>query len=235
MAVAAAAGEASKAGLGLLLSDPNVTGPTIRHVLPGAVLYDLLLTPVVYWLVSRVARLARPVSERAPAPVFFGAQRLASVFRLASARTGAPPRICGWPAPARSTPTRARPAASRSCGWQTLDQIPSPERTVAPTNSAQLPLAGGRATKLNFAHSGSTLRSAGSAPRRPRPEAELRALRQHPPQRGQRAARPGRTPKLNFAGRPARDHAARRRRARARAGSTTAGASRRRPSGPEAG
>ncbi len=68
-----------------------MTGPTIRHVLPGAVLYDLLLTPVVYWLVALVAGLARPVSERAPAPVFLGAQRLCLVFRLASA--GAAPNL----------------------------------------------------------------------------------------------------------------------------------------------
>jgi rod shape-determining protein MreD len=91
MAAATAAGEAGKAGLGLLLSDPNVTGPAIKHVLPGAILYDLLLTPVAFWLVSWVAGLARPAAERAPAPVFLGPQRLASAFRLAS--TGAAPNL----------------------------------------------------------------------------------------------------------------------------------------------
>ena len=149
MAVAAAAGEAGKAGLGLLLSDPNVTGPAIRQVLPGAILYDLLLTPVVYCLVSLVAGLARPVSARAPAPVFFGAQRLASSFRPASA--GAAP-----------LPLRSNPLARTDRGG---------------TNSARLPLlAGGRAAKLNFAHSGRTHHTGASA-----------------------RARPSRTPKLNFA------------------------------------
>ncbi len=160
MAVAAAAGEAGKAGLGMLLSDPNVTGPTIRQVLPGAILYDLLLTPVVYLLVSLVAGLARPVPERAP--VFIGAQRLASVFRLASA--GAVPVPLA---------PRKRLAGARSNSLARTDR--------GGTNSALLPLAGGRATKLNFAHSGRTHRAEGSA-----------------------LARPGRTPKINFAGdRPA--------------------------------
>jgi rod shape-determining protein MreD len=178
MAAAAAAGEAGKAGLGLLLSDPNVTGPAIRQVLPGAILYDLLLTPVVYGLVSLVAGLARPASERAPAPVFVGAQRFASVFRLAS--TGAVPhlRLAGTGAkfsdarPARREP-KLRLADARSNSLARTDR--------SGTNSAQLPLAGGRATKLNFAHSGSTHRAEGSA-----------------------LARAGRTPKINFAGnRPA--------------------------------
>ena len=33
-----AAGEAGKAALGMMVSDPNVTGPAIKHVLPGAIL-----------------------------------------------------------------------------------------------------------------------------------------------------------------------------------------------------
>ena len=81
MAAAAAAGEAGKAGLGLLLSDPDVTGPAIKHVLPGAIAWDLLLTPFAFFLVAWVAGLARPVAERAPRPEFVGAQRLAAVFR----------------------------------------------------------------------------------------------------------------------------------------------------------
>jgi rod shape-determining protein MreD len=161
LAVATAAGEAGKAGLGMLLSDPNVTGPTIRHVLPGAVLYDLLLTPVVYWLVATVARLASPVAERAPAPVFFGPQRLASVFRAAS--TGAVPnlRLAGTGAkftddrPVRREP-RLRLADARSNSF--------PRTVPAGSNSARVPSAGGRAAKLNFAHSRSALTNRGSAP-----------------------------------------------------------------------
>jgi rod shape-determining protein MreD len=178
IAVAAAAGEAGQAGLGLLLSDPNVTDPAIRHVLPGAILYDLLLTPVVYWAVSLVAMLARPESERAPAPVFFGAQRLASVFRLASAGAAPNLRLAGTGAKYSGTrPVRREPklrladARSKSLA----------RTNPAGTNSAPPLVAGGRAAKLNFAHSGRPHRAEGSD-----------------------RTRPGRTPKLNFAaGRPA--------------------------------
>jgi rod shape-determining protein MreD len=221
MAAAAAAGEAGKAALGMLLSDPNVTGPVIRHVLPGAILYDLLLTPVVYWLVALVARLARPVSERAPAPVFFGAQRLASVFRLASAGAAPNLRLAGTGAkytqtrPARREP-KLRLSDARSNSAARTDR--------AFTNSAQVPLAGGRATKLNFAHSRSALRNQALRNQALRNQAlrnrggavsgratkltfkrssdtlRNRASALGPSALSGRSARPGRTPKLNFSG-----------------------------------
>ena len=206
MAVAAAAGEAGKAGLGMLLSDPNVTGPTIKHVLPGAILYDLLLTPVVYWLVSLVARLARPVSERAPAPVFFGPQRLGSVFRLASAGAAPGLRLAGTgakfsdPRPPRREP-KLRLADARSNSLARTDRDA--------TNSARLPLAGGRAAKLNFAHSSSALRNRGSAVggravklnfARSRGTLRNGASALGPSALSGSTPRPGRTPKLNFAG-----------------------------------
>ena len=218
MAVAAAAGEAGKAGLGMLLSDPNVTGPTIKHVLPGAILYDLLLTPVVYWLVSLVARLARPVSERAPAPVFFGPQRLASVFRLASAGAAPNLRLAG---PGRSSPIPARRAGSRSCGSQTHDQIPSPERTVPPLTAPGLPLAGGRAAKLNFAHSRSALGGTeAAAPASAGARSSTSRTPAAPSENGARAL--GRSPEINFAG-ACRAHApARRGPSRAALGRRTA-------------
>jgi rod shape-determining protein MreD len=174
MAAATAAGEAGKAGLGLLLSDPNVTGPTIRHVLPAAIAYDLLLTPFAYLLVSWVAELARPVAERAPKPEFVGAQRLAAVFRLASAGAAPNLRLAGTGAkftdsrPARRVP-KLRLADARSRSFARTD--PAGSGTAAPT------LAGGRTAGLNFAHSASGLRSAGAG---------VTGL--------------GRTPKLDFGG-----------------------------------
>ena len=160
MAVAVAAGEAGKAALGLLLSDPNVTGPVIRHVLPGAVLYDLVLTPVVYWLVVLVARLAQPVTERPPAPVFFGAQRLASVFRLASAGAAPDLRLAGTGAKySDSRPARREPNLHLADGRS--KSIARTDR--GGTGSAQPLVAGGRATKLNFAHSPSALGNRGAA------------------------------------------------------------------------
>jgi len=146
MAAATAAGEAGKAALGLLLSDPDVTGPAIRHVLPGAVLYDLVLTPVTLWLVSLAA--GRPAHEHGQRPEFAAAGRLTAVFRLASA--GAVPhlRLAG------SGPVHQGPSLARREPKLRLSDVRS--RSVARTNGAGSPtalplLAGGRAAKLNFA------------------------------------------------------------------------------------
>ncbi|HEX8006484.1 MAG TPA: rod shape-determining protein MreD, partial [Trebonia sp.] len=51
MAAGVIAGEAGKVAIGLLVSDPQVTAPVITYVLPGAVLYDLLLSPFALWLI----------------------------------------------------------------------------------------------------------------------------------------------------------------------------------------
>jgi rod shape-determining protein MreD len=199
MAGAVAAGEAGKAGLGLLLSDPNVTGPAIRHVLPGAIAWDLLLTPFALLLVSWVAGLARPVAERAPRPEFVGAQRLAAVFRLASAGAAKNLRLAGTGAkfedtrPARRVP-KLRLADARSRSFARTD--------AAGSGIARPTLAGGRTAKLNFAHSLSALRTAGTATtayrgRTPRLSFlhSATALRS-----ASGVGRLGRTPKLNFAG-----------------------------------
>ena len=149
MAAAAAAGEAGKAALGLLLSDPNVTGPAIRHVLPGAVLYDLLLSPVMLWLASLVA--GRPASTHVPRPEFAAAGRLAAVFRLASAGAAPHLRLAG------SGPVHRGPSLARREPRLRLSDARS--RSFARTNGAGSPtalplLAGGRASKLNFSSYG---------------------------------------------------------------------------------
>jgi rod shape-determining protein MreD len=187
MAAAVAAGEAGKAGLGLLLSDPNVTGPAIKHVLPGAIGWDLLLTPFAFFLVGWVVGLARPVTERAPRPEFIGAQRLAAVFRLASAGAAPNLKLAGTGAKfednsrARRVP-RLRLADARS---RSLVRTGPAGSGIAPPA-----LAGGRTAKLNFAHSASALRSAGGTSRR---GGSLRSA--------SGVGRLGRTPKLNFGGR----------------------------------
>jgi rod shape-determining protein MreD len=64
-AVGAACGEALAALLGAMLSDPRVTWPAIKHVLPVAVAYDVLLCPFVLYAVAAALRLAgTPRSER---------------------------------------------------------------------------------------------------------------------------------------------------------------------------
>jgi rod shape-determining protein MreD len=198
MAAATAAGEAGKAGLGLLLSDPDVTGPAIRHVLPRAVGWDLLLTPFAFLLVAWVARLARPVAERAPRPEFVGAQRLAAVFRLASAGAAPNLRLAGTGAkfedtrPARRVP-KLRLADARSRPFARTD--PAGSGTAPPAPSRR----GGRTVKLNFAHSASALRTA--APGRGRRTPKLNFLHSATALRSASGVgRLGRTPKLNFSG-----------------------------------
>ena len=204
MAAATAAGEAGKAGLGLLLSDPDVTGPAIKHVLPGAIAWDLLLTPFAFFLVSWVAGLARPVAERAPRPEFVGAQRLAAVFRLASAGAAPNLRLAGsgrsspTDRPARRVP-KLRLADARSRSLVRTD--PGGSGTAPPT------LAGGRTAKLNFAPlrlRAPIVRGRRHQPR-PDPQAQLRrqVVRPHPAPHPE-GPRQGLDPRR----RPARDHAA---------------------------
>lgn len=54
--------EALRGGLGLMLSDPRMTGPAIEHVLPSAVVYDVLFSPLVLWLVAAAMGAAEPAS-----------------------------------------------------------------------------------------------------------------------------------------------------------------------------
>ena len=57
-AAGAVCGEALAALLGVMLSDPRVTWPAIRNVLPVAVAYDVLLCPFVLYAVAAALRLA---------------------------------------------------------------------------------------------------------------------------------------------------------------------------------
>jgi rod shape-determining protein MreD len=73
-AVGAAAGAALYAAVGIVLGNPDVTGPAVRHVLPLSVLYDVLLSPFVlfgvalaYRLAARLTGAVRPSREPAAA------------------------------------------------------------------------------------------------------------------------------------------------------------------------
>ena len=167
MAVAAAAGEAGKAALGMLLSDPDVTGPAIRQVLPAAILYDLLLAPLMFLLVARLTRDAD--QERAPAPQFSYAQRLASVFRAASYGAAPGLRLSGTGADYRAPAMPRRVPKLRLDGTGDDHRSPSLPRTVprlrlsrgghgpigrtgsAATPGAALRPAGAGSPSLNFA------------------------------------------------------------------------------------
>ena len=78
-AAGAICGEALRALLGVMLSDPRVTWPAITNVLPAAVAYDVLLCPFVLYAVAAALRLGgargedrrpgwSPSQARTPAP-----------------------------------------------------------------------------------------------------------------------------------------------------------------------
>jgi len=66
-AAGAVFGEALAVLLGVMLSDPRVTWPAVKHVLPVAVIYDIVLAPFVLFGVAAVLRLAGRPRERAGA------------------------------------------------------------------------------------------------------------------------------------------------------------------------
>jgi hypothetical protein len=54
--IGAGVGETLEAAVGMMARDPGVTLPPVRHVLPAAVLYDILLCPVVLSFVALASR-----------------------------------------------------------------------------------------------------------------------------------------------------------------------------------
>jgi rod shape-determining protein MreD len=159
MAVAAAAGEAGKAAVGMLLSEPDVTGPAIKQVLPAAILYDLLLAPLMFLLVARLTRDADP--EHAPAPEFAYAQRLASVFRAASHGAAPDLRLSGSGTDYRRPGTPRRVPRLRLAGTGDDHRSPSLPRTVPALRLSR----GGRGpigATGSAALSGAAIRAAGA-------------------------------------------------------------------------
>lgn len=63
-AAGAACGEVMAAGLGVMLSDPRVTWAAIKHVLPAAIAYDLLLSPFVLFAVAALLGMADAMIPR---------------------------------------------------------------------------------------------------------------------------------------------------------------------------
>jgi rod shape-determining protein MreD len=114
LAAGVVVGEALQAGLGMLLSDPSMTRPAVQHVLPGAVTYDLLLSPFVLLLATAVRSAPEPGSAgygaasvvlATPAAV----TRVRSAFRAAGTSVDARPGSV-----TRLTFANARPPAVRA-------------------------------------------------------------------------------------------------------------------------
>jgi rod shape-determining protein MreD len=171
VAAGTVAGEVGKGAIGLMVSDPQVTGPAVIHVLPGAVLYDLLLSPFALWLIS-FASGRRRAPDRVPAvqpkfrPEMLSAPRSAGVLRLASTGTGGVPKLRLADARARGRTARwrrepkLRLADSRVWGRiaprrEPVLRLPSGRPTLASRTLGGTPLtpsisAGGRPARVNF-------------------------------------------------------------------------------------
>jgi rod shape-determining protein MreD len=158
MAVGAVGGEAGKAALALMLSDPDATGQAVAHVLPGAILYDLVLTPLALWLtalaVARPASPSAPDTHRARPSPQYGTVRAASSggapkLHLGGAPTAAPP------APVRREP-RLRLAGSTSPALFRTDRSGSP---------ASAALGGRKTAPVSFSGSSRSAVIGGGSPR----------------------------------------------------------------------
>jgi rod shape-determining protein MreD len=84
-AVGAVCGEVLTAALGKMVSDPHISVPAARHVLPFAVAYDVVLSPFVLFAVAAALRLAPGRARDSAEP--FGA-RAARAARAAGATPG---------------------------------------------------------------------------------------------------------------------------------------------------
>jgi rod shape-determining protein MreD len=202
MAGAVAAGEAGKAALGMLLNEPDVTAAAVSRVLPAAILYDLALAPLLFWVVSLAARailhrgagqelaLAPGFSREARlTPVFGNAGSGQVVFRQASLAiprlhlAGSGQDFTADSRPRRAPKLRLSGSGTNYAGQSRPRRVPElrlsgsgtnyagqsrprrvPRLRLAAARSSQrsrtgaayslgprYPLAGGRATRLNFA------------------------------------------------------------------------------------
>lgn len=112
VALGAVVGEVLYVLVGLMFSDPDITWPAVRQVLPAAVCYDLLISPFVLYAVAWLGGYARWGADSAPAGLLTG-RELAGAGVLAGAAAGGAVRDTGT---GRSP--RLRPATGhRSDGW----------------------------------------------------------------------------------------------------------------------
>jgi rod shape-determining protein MreD len=164
-AAGAVCGEALGALLGVMLSDPRVTWPAVKHVLPVAVIYDVLLAPFVLFAVAAALRLAgargvrgdwSPRSQGVPggrlpglAPAAHGAIRQVNGGSTPRLRLSERAKGEGWVGGARGALAQSgRPAARRE-----------PRLNLARSGSPSWGRpAAKREPRLNLARSGSPSR-----------------------------------------------------------------------------
>jgi rod shape-determining protein MreD len=114
-AVGAVCGEAMIAGLGVMLSDPRVTWAAIKHVLPVAVGYDVLLSPFVLLAVAAMLRVA---GSRAAEPGFnmSAASQRRAAWAASTAAAGAVRQLSGSGSPRLHLSGQGRHGGSGSSG-----------------------------------------------------------------------------------------------------------------------
>jgi len=100
----AAIGETLQAAVGLIVGDPGVTLPAVRHVLPAAAAYDVLLSLVVLSLVALIS--GRPGTRNPGGDPIPAAQQAGSGMIISRGR----------PASIRLIGTRADPLGPRARG-----------------------------------------------------------------------------------------------------------------------
>ena len=151
-AAGAVFGEALGALLGVMLSDPQVTWPAVKHVLPVAVVYDVVLAPFVLFAVAAALRLAGRPRERDGA-VWSGVPARTAA---PSASQGAIRQVSGG-----NTPRLRLSERTKGEGWV------SGARGALAQNVGGRPAAK-REPRLNLARGGSPSRGRPAAKREPR-------------------------------------------------------------------
>lgn len=102
--IGVAAGETLQAAVGMMVGDPGVTLPAVRHILPAAVLYDVLLCSVVLSALASRLSVVRQPRARPVRPRRAGGGPLARM-RPARAERGSVAALAGMPA---ARPVRLR-------------------------------------------------------------------------------------------------------------------------------
>jgi rod shape-determining protein MreD len=146
-ALAALVGEALSGLLGAMLSDPRASWPAIRHVLPIAVLYDVLLCPFALYAAAAALRLgAAPRRAGMTAPSLRAAAGPVGLPqatpRLRLAERGRGDGRAGRPASGTRTLTRREPKLNLSHGGRA---------SARPLGAA---FTGGRAARVRFGSGG---------------------------------------------------------------------------------
>jgi rod shape-determining protein MreD len=156
----AVVGEAGKVALGMMLSDPEVTGPAVRQVLPGAILYDLILTPFVLWLVAALIQRTSVRPSAASDPHQTPPRTAAQYGAIRLSTAGAPPKLRLSGSPSAATPVRVKGIAGgrgelklRLSGGTS----PATFRTPPGTSSRTTALPGRRPASVNFSGSSDVL------------------------------------------------------------------------------